>query len=157
MKWVPVSGSPSVRKFSFRKLPIRFERTKFAVAYENNELLRLCLFLHNICLSVRLVFVSPFFCLSVCPSLFLCRVYLSVVCLFVCQVIYVFCYFQDICDNPQLFVEGMDCGDVHQGRLGNCWFVAACSCLTLYKEIWTKVRNHWKFFPNKFHFRKKIF
>ncbi|XP_064639206.1 calpain-5-like isoform X2 [Lineus longissimus] len=50
---------------------------------------------------------------------------------------------KDICENPQLFVEGVDRGDVHQGRLGNCWFVAACSCLTLYKEIWHRViPNH---------------
>ncbi|XP_074657458.1 calpain-5-like [Tubulanus polymorphus] len=46
---------------------------------------------------------------------------------------------KDISPNPKLFVEGVSSGDVHQGRLGNCWFVASCSCLTLYKEIWHQV------------------
>jgi len=47
--------------------------------------------------------------------------------------------FQDICDNPKLFVAGASSGDVTQGRLGNCWFVAASSCLALYKELWNRV------------------
>ncbi|WAR27546.1 CAN5-like protein [Mya arenaria] len=42
---------------------------------------------------------------------------------------------KDICENPKLFVEGTSSGDVTQGRLGNCWFVAASSCLALYKEL----------------------
>jgi len=46
---------------------------------------------------------------------------------------------KDICSNPQLFVEGTSSNDVTQGQLGNCWFVAACSCLAIDKEIWTKV------------------
>ncbi|KAK6194889.1 hypothetical protein SNE40_000425 [Patella caerulea] len=46
---------------------------------------------------------------------------------------------KQICDNPKLFVEGASSGDVSQGRLGNCWFVAACSCLAQEKEIWNKV------------------
>lgn len=46
---------------------------------------------------------------------------------------------KQICDNPKLFVEGASSGDVTQGRLGNCWFVAACSCLALYKELWNRV------------------
>ena len=53
-------------------------------------------------------------------------------------IIYLF-ILQQICDNPKLFVEGASSGDVTQGRLGNCWFVAASSCLAQYKEIWHKV------------------
>ncbi|ESP04935.1 hypothetical protein LOTGIDRAFT_205978 [Lottia gigantea] len=46
---------------------------------------------------------------------------------------------KQICENPKLFVEGASSGDVSQGRLGNCWFVAASSCLAQEKEIWHKV------------------
>ncbi|KAK7090807.1 calpain-5-like [Littorina saxatilis] len=46
---------------------------------------------------------------------------------------------KQICDDPKLFVEGASSGDVHQGRLGNCWFVAASSTLASVKEIWNKV------------------
>ena len=53
--------------------------------------------------------------------------------------LFFFPYFQQICDNPQLFVEGASSGDVTQGKLGNCWFVAASSCLASIKEIWNKV------------------
>ena len=56
------------------------------------------------------------------------------------EVFYVMFYlFQQICDSPKLFVEGASAGDVTQGRLGNCWFVAASSCLALYKELWNRV------------------
>lgn len=48
-------------------------------------------------------------------------------------------YLQQICDNPKLFVEGASSGDVTQGKLGNCWFVAASSCLASFKEVWHKV------------------
>ncbi|KAL4219876.1 Calpain-5 [Mactra antiquata] len=46
---------------------------------------------------------------------------------------------KDICENPKLFVAGTSSGDVTQGRLGNCWFVAASSCLALYKELCDRV------------------
>ncbi|XP_013401269.1 calpain-5 isoform X3 [Lingula anatina] len=50
---------------------------------------------------------------------------------------------KDICENPKLFVEGTSSGDVSQGQLGNCWFVAAASCLANEKAIWQKViPNH---------------
>ena len=52
---------------------------------------------------------------------------------------FVVLWFQQICDDPKLFVEGASSGDVTQGRLGNCWFVAASSCLASVKEIWHKV------------------
>lgn len=46
---------------------------------------------------------------------------------------------KEICDAPKLFVEGANSGDVTQGSLGNCWFVAAMSCLANYKEVWNRV------------------
>ena len=46
---------------------------------------------------------------------------------------------QDICSNPMFFVEGISSGDVNQGQLGNCWFVAACSVLAGVKDLWHKV------------------
>ena len=48
---------------------------------------------------------------------------------------------KEICDNPQLFVEGVSSNDLVQGEIGNCWFVAACSCLATHKSIWQKVRT----------------
>ncbi|XP_044538629.1 calpain-6 [Gracilinanus agilis] len=46
---------------------------------------------------------------------------------------------QDICANPHLFVGGISSHDLYQGKLGNCWFVAACSCLALQEGLWKKV------------------
>lgn len=48
-------------------------------------------------------------------------------------------HFKEICDDPQLFVQGADAADVTQGRVGNCWFVAAAACLALEKDLWKKV------------------
>ncbi|XP_041428675.1 calpain-5 isoform X2 [Xenopus laevis] len=50
----------------------------------------------------------------------------------------------ELCEDPCLFVDGISSHDLHQGRLGNCWFVAACSCLALRKVLWTKVIPNWK-------------
>ncbi|KAI4537377.1 hypothetical protein MG293_012240 [Ovis ammon polii] len=36
---------------------------------------------------------------------------------------------KDICEDPRLFVDGISSHDLHQGQVGNCWFVAACSSL----------------------------
>uniref|UniRef100_A0A8C5RKV8 Calpain catalytic domain-containing protein n=1 Tax=Laticauda laticaudata TaxID=8630 RepID=A0A8C5RKV8_LATLA len=36
---------------------------------------------------------------------------------------------KDICEDPHLFVDGISSHDLHQGQVGNCWFVAACSAL----------------------------
>ncbi|KFP75629.1 Calpain-5, partial [Acanthisitta chloris] len=46
---------------------------------------------------------------------------------------------QDLCEDPHLFVNGISSHDLHQGILGNCWFVAACSCLALRKSLWQQV------------------
>ncbi|VDI00204.1 calpain-5 [Mytilus galloprovincialis] len=51
---------------------------------------------------------------------------------------------KQICDNPKLFVEGASAGDVTQGRIGNCWFVSAASCLAQNKEIWHNVIPNYK-------------
>jgi hypothetical protein len=41
--------------------------------------------------------------------------------------------------GPKLIVDGLSSSDLNQGRLGNCWFVAACSALALEKKLWDKV------------------
>ncbi|KAM6413596.1 calpain-6 [Rhynochetos jubatus] len=46
---------------------------------------------------------------------------------------------KDLCEDPHLFVNGISSHDLHQGTLGNCWFVAACSCLALRKTLWQQV------------------
>ncbi|XP_042336332.1 calpain-6 [Sceloporus undulatus] len=46
---------------------------------------------------------------------------------------------KELCEDPHLFVNGISSHDLHQGRLGNCWFVAACSCLALRENLWQKV------------------
>lgn len=51
---------------------------------------------------------------------------------------------KDICEDPQLFVDGASSNDLNQGELGNCWFVAACSCLATSKTIWSKVIPDYK-------------
>ncbi|XP_055799309.1 calpain-5-like [Salvelinus fontinalis] len=51
---------------------------------------------------------------------------------------------REISDEPHLFVEGISSHDLNQGRLGNCWFVAACSCLALKPDLWQKVIPDWK-------------
>ncbi|XP_046876368.1 calpain-5-like isoform X2 [Hypomesus transpacificus] len=51
---------------------------------------------------------------------------------------------REISDDPHLFVEGISSHDLNQGDLGNCWFVAACSCLALKPDLWPKVIPDWK-------------
>lgn len=51
---------------------------------------------------------------------------------------YAVCW-QDLSQEPRLFVEGTSSGDVSQGQLGNCWFVAATSCLAIHKALWKRV------------------
>nr|XP_028566652.1 calpain-2 catalytic subunit-like [Podarcis muralis] len=45
----------------------------------------------------------------------------------------------ELCADPRLFVDGISPRDLHQGSLGNCWFVAAASCLASEPSIWKKV------------------
>ncbi|XP_075448777.1 calpain-5 [Ascaphus truei] len=51
---------------------------------------------------------------------------------------------KDICDDPHLFVDGISSHDLHQGQVGNCWFVAACSSLASREPLWQKVIPNWK-------------
>lgn len=44
-----------------------------------------------------------------------------------------------MCSDPHLFVDGISAHDLHQGQLGNCWFVAACSSLASRESLWQKV------------------
>lgn len=48
---------------------------------------------------------------------------------------------QEISKDPRLFVDGISTRDLHQGSLGNCWMVAAISCLASEPSLWKKVRN----------------
>ncbi|XP_057676501.1 calpain-5-like [Corythoichthys intestinalis] len=50
----------------------------------------------------------------------------------------------EISNDPHLFVEGVSSHDLNQGSVGNCWFVAACSCLALKPNLWKKVIPDWK-------------
>ncbi|XP_075429586.1 calpain-6 isoform X2 [Ascaphus truei] len=54
------------------------------------------------------------------------------------------CEAEELCEDPRLLVDGISAHDLHQGKLGNCWFVAACSCLALKKPLWEKVIPQWK-------------
>ncbi|XP_029436793.1 calpain-5-like [Rhinatrema bivittatum] len=51
---------------------------------------------------------------------------------------------KEICTNPQLFVDGISSRDLHQGSLGNCWLVAAASCLATEPSVWKKVIPNYK-------------
>lgn len=48
---------------------------------------------------------------------------------------------QEICKDPRLFVDGISTRDLHQGSLGNCWMVAAISCLASEPSLWKKVQS----------------
>ncbi|XP_030066111.1 calpain-6 [Microcaecilia unicolor] len=51
---------------------------------------------------------------------------------------------KELCEDPQLIVDGISAHDLHQGKLGNCWFVAACSCLAIKDKLWKKVIVNFK-------------
>ena len=58
---------------------------------------------------------------------------------------------QHISSDAHFFVDGANCADVSQGRLGNCWFVAAAASLCEDRELWMKVVPDSKtasFFPD---------
>ena len=61
---------------------------------------------------------------------------------------------QEICNNPQLVVNGVSTTDLNQGVLGNCWFVAACSCLASELKLWEKVIPNWK---NQVHYMNGLY
>lgn len=45
----------------------------------------------------------------------------------------------EICDDPQLFVDGASRMDVNQGILGDCWLLAAVSCLATNEKLLHRV------------------
>ncbi|XP_004715824.1 calpain-12 [Echinops telfairi] len=45
----------------------------------------------------------------------------------------------EFCEEPQFICEDMSRTDVCQGRLGNCWFLAAAASLTLYPRLLCRV------------------
>jgi len=50
---------------------------------------------------------------------------------------------KEITGDAKFVIEGASSADVSQGRVGNCWFVAACACLAIEKNLWKKViPNH---------------
>ncbi|KAM9800997.1 calpain-5-like [Neosynchiropus ocellatus] len=51
---------------------------------------------------------------------------------------------KELSGDPHLFVDGLSAHDLHQGQLGNCWFVAACSSLASRESLWQKVIPDWK-------------
>lgn len=73
----------------------------------------------------------------------------------------------EISNEPYLFVEGISSHDLNQGVVGNCWFVAACSCLALKPHLWKKVipdhkeqewdHKHPESYAGIFHFRFWVF
>lgn len=59
---------------------------------------------------------------------------------------------KQICESPRFTVDGASSGDVTQGRLGNCWFVAAAASIAEEKNLWSKVIPDYKeqeFSPEK--------
>lgn len=63
----------------------------------------------------------------------------------------------EICDNPQLFVDGADRFDINQGELGDCWLLAAMANLTMNKRILRRVvpldQSFTAEYAGVFHFR----
>ncbi|XP_044749550.1 calpain-A-like isoform X4 [Coccinella septempunctata] len=63
----------------------------------------------------------------------------------------------EICDDPQLFVEGFSRFDVQQGELGDCWLLAAVANLTMYRRLFFQIvpddQGFGEDYAGIFHFR----
>lgn len=46
---------------------------------------------------------------------------------------------KDIVPEPRFFIDKASADDFSQGSLGNCWFVAACACVSEDSTLWKKV------------------
>ena len=42
---------------------------------------------------------------------------------------------KDFCPNPQLFIDGVESGDVIQGALGDCYFLGALSVVATRRSV----------------------
>lgn len=45
----------------------------------------------------------------------------------------------EITNKPQFITDHVSAGDLDQGYLGNCWFIAACASITLVPEVFDNV------------------
>ncbi|CAG9115014.1 unnamed protein product [Plutella xylostella] len=63
----------------------------------------------------------------------------------------------EICEDPQMFVEGYSRFDVQQGELGDCWVLAAVANLTMHRKLFFEVvpddQNFEENYAGIFHFR----
>ncbi|KAH3806764.1 hypothetical protein DPMN_135090 [Dreissena polymorpha] len=50
----------------------------------------------------------------------------------------------ELVSDPKFFVDGVSSDDFAQGSIGNCWFVAACACLTEDTKLWKKLVPDYK-------------
>ncbi|XP_030073752.1 calpain-2 catalytic subunit isoform X2 [Microcaecilia unicolor] len=64
---------------------------------------------------------------------------------------------KSISKSPQFILQSADTTDICQGELGNCWVLAAVSCLTLQSDLFSYVvpdgQNFQKYYAGIFHFR----
>lgn len=64
-------------------------------------------------------------------------------------------------DRPRFFEKGYSRFDVRQGKLGDCWFLAAAANLTQYDKLFSRVVCDDNSFEDKyagiFHFRRVLF
>ena len=58
--------------------------------------------------------------------------------------------FQELTDNPQMFVGGASRFDVAQGMLGDCWFLAAIGALTQHDQMLDKIIPRGQSFENDY-------
>lgn len=63
----------------------------------------------------------------------------------------------EICENPRFFVDGFSRFDVKQGRLGDCWLLAAAANLTQNTKLFSRVvcddNSFVHMYAGIFHFR----